>query len=134
MVLNRLTAPDSRRRRGRRQRDDHRSTASIDAACRSTKEVRCSSSRGTASLLKKPSRSSIARAALSRCCPNDRVGAAATSAEQKNVGSYRRALSSYDVKVEAVPLLSLAVDEPSAYELMASVPAVAESDDRGEPA
>jgi hypothetical protein len=34
----------------------------------------------------------------------------------KNVGSYRRALSSYDVKVGAVPLLSRAVDEPSAYE------------------
>ena len=33
-----------------------------------------------------------------------------------NVGSYRRALSSYDVKVSAVPLLSRAVDEPSAYE------------------
>jgi hypothetical protein len=33
-----------------------------------------------------------------------------------NVGSYRRALSSYDVKVTAVPLLSQAVDEPSAYE------------------
>lgn len=33
-----------------------------------------------------------------------------------DVGSYRRALSSYDVKVTAVPLLSLAVDEPSAYE------------------
>ncbi|MEO5709471.1 MAG: antibiotic biosynthesis monooxygenase family protein [Nocardioidaceae bacterium] len=33
-----------------------------------------------------------------------------------NVGSYRRALSSYDVKVTAVPLLSRAVDEPSAYE------------------
>ena len=34
----------------------------------------------------------------------------------KDVGSYRRALSSYDVKVGAVPLLSRAVDEPSAYE------------------
>ena len=34
----------------------------------------------------------------------------------ENVGSYRRALSSYDVKVSAVPLLSRAVDEPSAYE------------------
>ncbi len=34
----------------------------------------------------------------------------------KNVGSYRRALSSYDVKVAAVPLLSQAIDEPSAYE------------------
>ena len=37
----------------------------------------------------------------------------------ENVGSYRRALSAYDVKVSAVPLLSLAVDEPSAYELLA---------------
>jgi hypothetical protein len=33
-----------------------------------------------------------------------------------NVGSYRRALSAYDVKTTAVPLLSRAVDEPSAYE------------------
>ena len=33
-----------------------------------------------------------------------------------NVGAYRRALSSYDVKVGAVPLLSRALDEPSAYE------------------
>jgi quinol monooxygenase YgiN len=36
----------------------------------------------------------------------------------ENVGSYRRALSSYDVKLTAVPLLSRAVDEPSAYELV----------------
>ena len=36
----------------------------------------------------------------------------------KNVGSYRRALSSYDVKLGAVPLLSRAVDEPSAYEAL----------------
>ena len=35
-----------------------------------------------------------------------------------NVGSYRRALSAYDVKVTAVPLLSRAIDEPSAYELL----------------
>lgn len=35
-----------------------------------------------------------------------------------NVGSYRRALSAYDVKVTAVPLLSRAIDEPSAYELV----------------
>ncbi|WP_110242007.1 antibiotic biosynthesis monooxygenase family protein [Nocardioides gilvus] len=33
-----------------------------------------------------------------------------------NVGSYRRALSAYDVKVTAVPVLSRALDEPSAYE------------------
>jgi antibiotic biosynthesis monooxygenase (ABM) superfamily enzyme len=35
-----------------------------------------------------------------------------------NVGAYRRALSSYDVKLQAVPLLSRAVDEPSAYEVV----------------
>jgi hypothetical protein len=34
----------------------------------------------------------------------------------RDVGSYRRALSSYDVKLGAVPLLSRSVDEPSAYE------------------
>ena len=36
--------------------------------------------------------------------------------EWEGVGAYRRALSSYDVKVTAVPLLSQALDEPSAYE------------------
>ncbi|MEI2810809.1 MAG: antibiotic biosynthesis monooxygenase family protein [Nocardioides sp.] len=35
----------------------------------------------------------------------------------RNVGSYRRALSAYDVKLHAVPLLSQALDEPSAYEV-----------------
>lgn len=33
-----------------------------------------------------------------------------------DVGSYRRALSTYDVKMRAVRLLSRALDEPSAYE------------------
>ena len=36
-----------------------------------------------------------------------------------HVGAYRRALSSYDVKLRAVPLLSSALDEPSAYETVA---------------
>lgn len=36
----------------------------------------------------------------------------------ESVGAYRRALSSYDVKLGAVPLLSRALDEPSAYELV----------------
>ena len=36
--------------------------------------------------------------------------------EWDSVGSYRRALSSYDVKLGAVPTLSRAVDEPGAYE------------------
>lgn len=33
-----------------------------------------------------------------------------------SVGDYRRALSSYEVKVHAVPLMYRAVDEPTAYE------------------
>lgn len=35
-----------------------------------------------------------------------------------NVGAYRRALSSYEVKLGAVPLLSKAIDEPGAYEVV----------------
>ena len=34
----------------------------------------------------------------------------------EHVGAYRRALSAYDVKLHAVPVLSRALDEPSAYE------------------
>jgi quinol monooxygenase YgiN len=36
--------------------------------------------------------------------------------EWESVGAYRRALSSYDVKLGAVPTLSRAIDEPGAYE------------------
>ena len=35
----------------------------------------------------------------------------------EHVGAYRRALSAYDVKLHAVPVLSRALDEPSAYEI-----------------
>lgn len=35
-----------------------------------------------------------------------------------DVGTYRRALSSFDVKANAIPLLSTAVDETSAYEVI----------------
>jgi hypothetical protein len=34
----------------------------------------------------------------------------------RQVGDYRRALSHYDVKLHAVPLMYRAVDEPSAYD------------------
>lgn len=34
----------------------------------------------------------------------------------EHVGAYRRALSSYEVKLHAVPVLGRALDEPSAYE------------------
>jgi hypothetical protein len=36
----------------------------------------------------------------------------------ENVGAYRRALSSYDVKLQGIPVLSRAIDEPGAYELV----------------
>jgi quinol monooxygenase YgiN len=38
--------------------------------------------------------------------------------EWENVGAYRRALSAYDIKLTAVPVLSRALDEPSAYEVV----------------
>ncbi|NES17017.1 MULTISPECIES: antibiotic biosynthesis monooxygenase [Micromonospora] len=40
--------------------------------------------------------------------------------EWESVGAYRRALGGFDVKVSAVPLLAQSVDEPSAYETLAS--------------
>lgn len=40
----------------------------------------------------------------------------------RDVGSYRRALSSYDVKLHVVPILSQAIDEPSAYEIVGDEP------------
>jgi quinol monooxygenase YgiN len=36
----------------------------------------------------------------------------------ENVGAYRRALSSYDVKLRAVALLGRSIEEPSAYEVV----------------
>ncbi len=56
-------------------------------------------------------------------CTGGRVGRAADDATLwtlattwARVGDYRRALSAYDVKVRAVPLMHRAVDEPTAYE------------------
>jgi quinol monooxygenase YgiN len=38
------------------------------------------------------------------------------TSEWDDVGSYRRALSTHEVKITAVPLLSRAIDEPTAFE------------------
>ena len=38
--------------------------------------------------------------------------------EWEGVGAYRRSLSSYDVKVDAAPLLARGRDEPSAFEVL----------------
>lgn len=56
------------------------------------------------------------------------------TSEWRDVGSYRRALSSYEVKLHAVPLLSLAIDEPTAFEELTRVDAsarAADADDVG---
>ncbi|AYY15595.1 antibiotic biosynthesis monooxygenase [Actinobacteria bacterium YIM 96077] len=45
------------------------------------------------------------------------------SSQWRDVGSYRRALSSYDVKLHAIPLLSRAIDEPTAFELVSTLDA-----------
>lgn len=43
--------------------------------------------------------------------------------EWSGVGAYRRALSSYEVKLHASPVLALGRDEPSAFEVLRSVEA-----------
>lgn len=48
----------------------------------------------------------------------DEPGLWLLSTRWQNVGAYRRALSSYDVKLHGVPVLSRAIDEPSAYEVV----------------
>ena len=68
-----------------------------------------------------------ALAALSACdgyC-GGRIGASTDDARLRiietswaSIGAYRRALSKYDVKLSAIPFLSTAIDEPSAYEVV----------------
>jgi antibiotic biosynthesis monooxygenase len=41
--------------------------------------------------------------------------------EWANVGSYRRALGGYHVKVQATPLLAEALDWPSAFEVLVDI-------------
>ncbi|MBU6244786.1 MAG: antibiotic biosynthesis monooxygenase [Actinomycetales bacterium] len=48
----------------------------------------------------------------------DDAGLRAIVTEWDGVGSYRRALSRYEVKASAIPFLSHAIDEPSAYEVV----------------
>ena len=40
--------------------------------------------------------------------------------EWESVGAYRRALGGFDVKIHATPLLAQSLDEPSAFETLAS--------------
>jgi quinol monooxygenase YgiN len=43
--------------------------------------------------------------------------------EWRDVGSYRRALGHYDVKVNATPLLARAIEQPSAFEQLLRIDA-----------
>jgi hypothetical protein len=47
--------------------------------------------------------------------------------EWQNVGSYRRALGNYDVKLRATPLLGEALDVPSSFESLVDVAAGGET-------
>ena len=49
----------------------------------------------------------------------------------QHVGAYRRALSTYDAKLTAVPVLGRAVDEPSAYEVVEPTGVLNRSEPRG---
>jgi quinol monooxygenase YgiN len=58
--------------------------------------------------------------------------------EWESVGAYRRALSAYEVKIHATPLLARSRDEPSAYEVLVATDSagqvvVASSDRAGDP-
>jgi quinol monooxygenase YgiN len=48
----------------------------------------------------------------------------ALTMEWESIGAYRRALSSPEVKISALPLMYQAVDEPSAYEVLAAFDAM----------
>jgi len=72
-------------------------------------------------------RAQAALAAFAACAGyvRGRIGRAADDPSQwvlttewVGVGAYRRSLGSYDVKVEAAPLLSRGRDEPSAFEVL----------------
>lgn len=45
----------------------------------------------------------------------DEPGLVALVTEWVNIGSYRRALSNFQVKLKAVPILARAIDEPGGY-------------------
>ena len=50
--------------------------------------------------------------------------------EWQNVGSYRRALSSYDVRMAAGVLMGAVDNEPTAYEVVEEMPDSGEDGDR----
>jgi heme oxygenase (mycobilin-producing) len=74
--------------------------------------------RASAALDAFAARPGFLRGRVGRSADDPEVWVLAT--EWDGVGSYRRSLSAYDVKVHAAPLLSLGRDEPSAFEVLRS--------------
>jgi heme oxygenase (mycobilin-producing) len=52
----------------------------------------------------------------------DEPGRWVLATEWDGVGSYRRGLSAYDVKLALAPIMRFIVEEPSAYDVLASDP------------
>ncbi|HEU4675114.1 MAG TPA: antibiotic biosynthesis monooxygenase [Motilibacteraceae bacterium] len=63
---------------------------------------------------------------------SDDPGLWVLATEWESVGAYRRALSSYEVKVHAVPLMYRSVDEPTAFEVLDASGRAAADGDAGE--
>ncbi|MGH3744480.1 MAG: antibiotic biosynthesis monooxygenase family protein, partial [Mycobacteriales bacterium] len=77
--------------------------------------------RGRAALAVLAERPGFVRGSLGRAADDPSAWVLVT--EWAGVGAWRRALSSYDVKVHARPLLALGRDEPSAFEVLVAVDA-----------
>jgi hypothetical protein len=75
--------------------------------------------RAEAALAALAARPGYVRGTLGRC--TDEPTAWVLLTEWENVGSYRRALGGYDVKLLATPLLASAQDLPSAFEPLLEV-------------
>ncbi|GAA4713396.1 antibiotic biosynthesis monooxygenase family protein [Phytohabitans rumicis] len=73
--------------------------------------------RAHAALAALATRPGYVRGQLTRSLDEPRHWCLAT--EWESVGTYRRALGDFDVKVYATPLLAESLDEPSAYEMLA---------------
>jgi hypothetical protein len=74
--------------------------------------------RGRAALAAFASCAGFGSGRLGRAADDPRWWCLVTSWE--SVGAYRRALSTWQVKLDAAPLLAGSVDEPSAFEVLAS--------------
>lgn len=56
-------------------------------------------------------------------CATDEPDLVVIASRWTGVGDYRRALSSFEVKAMTIPLLSTAIDEPSAFEVVHAISA-----------